>query len=222
MQSAGLKPSGICTAAAILSSAGITAHGPAQAMPSTPHQRRGDGHVLEHAGGVGDSTPGSMAGVDDTTSIVGAPKFLSSRLPSFWRTISVARVSKVFQGKWTMVIPYILSEGTLRFGEIKRKLPNVADSGLTKDLRLLESYGVIRREVYPVVPPKIKYSLTQMGEDFLPILRSIAQWVDAYTSEQDSRDRALSRLEAKGPAAQNPCSPSNHLDMSRISTPSFV
>ena len=94
---------------------------------------------------------------------------------------SIARVSKVFQGKWTMVILYILSEGTLRFGEIKRKLPNVTDSNLTKDLRLLESYGVIHREVYPVVPPKVEYSLTEMGKDFLPILDSINKWAEKYT-----------------------------------------
>ena len=96
---------------------------------------------------------------------------------------SVARVSKVFQGKWTMVILYILSEGTLRFGEIKRKLPNVTDANLTKDLRLLESYGVIHRKVYPVVPPKVEYSLTEMGNDFLPILDSINKWAEKYTAE---------------------------------------
>ena len=83
---------------------------------------------------------------------------------------SVARVSKVFQGKWTMVILYILSEGTLRFGEIKRRLPNVTDANLTKDLRLLEKHGVIHREVYPVVPPRVEYSLY-----------SISRWADQYT-----------------------------------------
>ena len=95
----------------------------------------------------------------------------------------IARVSKVFQGKWTMVILHILSEGTLRFGEIKRKLPDVTDANLTKDLRLLESYGVIHREVYPVVPPKVEYSLTDMGKDFLPILDSINKWAEKYTAE---------------------------------------
>lgn len=83
-----------------------------------------------------------------------------------------------------MVILHILSEGTLRFGEIKRILPNVTDSTLTKDLRLLESYGVIHREVYPVVPPKVEYSLTEMGKDFLPILDSISRWAEKYTSDQ--------------------------------------
>ena len=95
----------------------------------------------------------------------------------------IARVSKVFQGKWTMVILHILSEGTLRFGEIKRNLPDVTDANLTKDLRLLESYGAIHREVYPVVPPKVEYSLTDMGKDFLPILDSINKWAEKYTDE---------------------------------------
>ena len=99
------------------------------------------------------------------------------------KSCPIARVSKVFQGKWTMVILHILSEGTLRFGEIKRKLPDVTDSNLTKDLRLLESYGVIHREVYPVVPPKVEYSLTGMGKDFLPILDSINKWAEKYTTD---------------------------------------
>ena len=97
---------------------------------------------------------------------------------------SLARVPKVIQGKWTMVIIYILSDGALRFSEIKKSLPDVTDSNLTKDLRLLELYGVIRRKVYPVIPPKVEYSLTKMGKDFLPILDSISAWATKYTDAQ--------------------------------------
>ena len=94
----------------------------------------------------------------------------------------IARVSKVIQGKWTMVIIFLLSGGTLRFSEIKRQLPSVTDANLTKDLRLLEKHGVICRKVYPVVPPKVEYSLTEMGRAFLPILDSINEWADKYTA----------------------------------------
>ena len=94
----------------------------------------------------------------------------------------IARISKVIQGKWTMVIIYLLSEGTLRFSEIRRRLPNVTEANLTKDLRLLESHGVVHREVYPVVPPKVEYSLTEMGKDFLPILDSLNDWAEKYTA----------------------------------------
>ncbi len=95
----------------------------------------------------------------------------------------VARVAKVLQGKWSMVILYVLSEGTLRFSEIHHKLPHITEANLTKDLRMLEAHGVIHREVYPVVPPKVEYSLTDMGKDFLPILDSINNWAKKYTKE---------------------------------------
>ena len=72
-----------------------------------------------------------------------------------------------------MVIIYVLAGGTLRFSEIHRKLPHITEANLTQDLRMLESHGVIHREVYPVVPPKVEYSLTDMGKEFLPILDSI-------------------------------------------------
>ena len=95
----------------------------------------------------------------------------------------IARVSKVLQGKWSMVIIYVLSEGTLRFSEIHHKLSHITEANLTKDLRMLEAKGVIHREVYPVVPPKVEYSLTDMGKDFLPILDSINKWAEKYTAE---------------------------------------
>ena len=95
---------------------------------------------------------------------------------------SIARISKVLQGKWSMVIIYVLSEKTLRFSEIHRKLPHITEANLTKDLRMLESYGIIHRKVYPVVPPKVEYSLTNMGKDFLPILESINKWAEKYTA----------------------------------------
>ena len=94
---------------------------------------------------------------------------------------ALARVSKIIQGKWGMVILYLLSDGTLRFGELKRKLPFVAEANLIRELRLLEQYGVIHRKSYPVVPPKVEYSLTEMGQAFLPILEEICNWAEQYT-----------------------------------------
>ena len=87
-----------------------------------------------------------------------------------------------FQGKMDNV-PNILSEEKLLFSEIKRKLPNLAEVNLTIDLRLLESYGLIHREVYQGVPPKVESSLTDIGNNRLPILDSISRWTtDKYTS----------------------------------------
>ena len=95
----------------------------------------------------------------------------------------IARVSKIIQGKWTMVIIHVLSEGTLRFSEIHRMLPNITDANLTKDLRTLEAHGVIHREVYPVVPPRVEYSLTEMGRAFLPILDAINSWAEEFAPD---------------------------------------
>ena len=94
---------------------------------------------------------------------------------------SLARVSKVIQGKWTMVIIYVLSDETLRFSEIHRRLPYITEANLTKDLRTLEAHGVVHREVYAVISPRVEYSLTEMGKAFLPILDAINSWAKKYT-----------------------------------------
>ena len=104
-------------------------------------------------------------------------------LPLVYQNCPISKISKVLQGKWSMLIIYVLSEGTLRFSEIHHRLPHITEANLTKDLRMLELYGVIHREVYPVVPPKVEYSLTDMGKDFLPILDSINKWAAKYTAE---------------------------------------
>lgn len=96
----------------------------------------------------------------------------------------VAGVQKIIHGKWTMVIIYFLSCGTLRFGELKRKMPQVTEANLTKELRLLESYGIIHREIYREVPPKVEYSLTEIGQKFLPVLEALEVWALQYEAQK--------------------------------------
>lgn len=97
----------------------------------------------------------------------------------------IAEVQKVIRGKWTMVIVYFLSQGTLRFGELSRKLPQVTQANLTKELRMLEDYGLIHREVYREVPPKVEYSLTNIGREFLPVLEAFEVWAIKYHSQNN-------------------------------------
>ncbi|MBP2651052.1 MAG: HxlR family transcriptional regulator [Firmicutes bacterium] len=97
----------------------------------------------------------------------------------------VGFVQKVISGKWSMVIIYFLRAGTLRFGELQRKLPNLTQATLTKELRSLESYGLVHREVYKQVPPKVEYSLTKMGVKFLPVLSALEEWAIEY--EKDNK-----------------------------------
>lgn len=92
----------------------------------------------------------------------------------------VADVQKIINGKWSMVIIYFLGQGTLRFGEIKRRVPYITEANLTKELRMLEQYGLVHREVYKQVPPKVEYDLTKIGREFLPVIETLAKWAEKY------------------------------------------
>lgn len=92
----------------------------------------------------------------------------------------VTTAQKVIGGKWALVIFYHLSSGTKRFGELKRLIPGITQAMLTKQLRNLEEYGVIHRLVYRSVPPKVEYSLTEIGQKFIPVLESLEQWGNMY------------------------------------------
>ncbi len=89
-------------------------------------------------------------------------------------------IQPIVRGKWTMVIMYYLSQKTHRFGELSRKIPMVTQANLTKELRALEAYGLIHREVYKEVPPKVEYSLTEIGLEFMPVLQELRAFSEKY------------------------------------------
>lgn len=83
----------------------------------------------------------------------------------------------VISGKWKPLILYFLGEtGTKRFGEIKNFIQNISHKSLSHQLRELEEDALIQREVYPEVPPRVEYSITEKGETLLPILDEMCQW----------------------------------------------
>ena len=82
-------------------------------------------------------------------------------------------VQRVLSGKRKILILWYLSDGTLRFSEIKLRLPDVTQKMLTQQLRSLEDDGLISRTVYPVVPPKVEYGLTELGKKTIPILQQM-------------------------------------------------
>jgi DNA-binding HxlR family transcriptional regulator len=82
----------------------------------------------------------------------------------------------VIGGKWKAVILWHLRNKTLRFSDLKRKLKGITQKMLTQQLRELEEDGLINREVYPQVPPKVEYSLTEYGKSIIPVLYSIYSW----------------------------------------------
>ena len=83
----------------------------------------------------------------------------------------------LISGKYKMVILYCLMEfKTVRFNELKRYLKKVSDKSLSQNLKELEHDGLIRKVVYPQIPPKVEYSLTVRGESLIPILDQMCDW----------------------------------------------
>jgi len=86
---------------------------------------------------------------------------------------------EVIGGKWKGVILYhLMKSGVLRFNEIQRLKPDLSPRVLTAQLRELEQDGVIVRKVYPVVPPKVEYSLSKAGESLRPLIKAMREWGD--------------------------------------------
>jgi len=83
-------------------------------------------------------------------------------------------------GKWKMVILWHLRNGTLRFNELRRLMPGITQKMLTQQLRELEDSGIINRTVYPVMPPKVEYDLTDEGKNLIPSLDMLCEWTFAY------------------------------------------
>lgn len=80
-------------------------------------------------------------------------------------------------GKWKGVILYhLITCGTLRFSELQRKLQSITQRMLTKQLRELEESGIVTRTVFPVVPPRVDYSLTPLGLSLEPVILALEQW----------------------------------------------
>jgi DNA-binding HxlR family transcriptional regulator len=84
--------------------------------------------------------------------------------------------------KWKILVIRDLLGGTKRFSELKRSLAPVTQKMLTQQLRSMEEDGLIARKVYPVVPPKVEYSLTELGRSLSPVLDSMKEWGLGYKS----------------------------------------
>jgi DNA-binding HxlR family transcriptional regulator len=82
----------------------------------------------------------------------------------------------VFGGKWKALILWWLQDRTWRFAELRRQIPGITEKMLTQQLRELEADGVVARRVYPTVPPKVEYSLTEYGWSLKRALRAICDW----------------------------------------------
>ena len=91
----------------------------------------------------------------------------------------------VIGGKWKPLILWALGYAVLRFNELQKAIPGVNTKMLTKQLRELEEDGVIKRTVYPEVPPRVEYRITDFGKTLIPILEALCNWGANYRGIED-------------------------------------
>lgn len=94
---------------------------------------------------------------------------------------------EVIGGKWKPMILWHLIQGTKRFSEVRRLMPQVTQQMLTAHLRELEGHGVVHRKVYAEVPPKVEYSATALGKSLEPILGLMHEWGEHFVGAQAGR-----------------------------------
>ncbi len=98
---------------------------------------------------------------------------------------AVAGAIRLISGKYKAVILYHLLNGAMRYSEIHRCVPYATDKMLAQQLRDMEKDGLIIRTVYPVVPPKTEYSLTEFGKTLHPVLNELSKWGHKYFLQDD-------------------------------------
>ena len=106
----------------------------------------------------------------------------------------------IIGGKWKMLVLWHLGkEGTKRFGELKALMPGITQRMLVNQLRELKDHLIVHREVYPVVPPKVEYSLTEQGRSLMPILDAMYEWGKIYIENNlEDKTEMIRPLSSKG------------------------
>ena len=106
----------------------------------------------------------------------------------------------LIDGKWKGVILFHLQAGTQRFGELRRRMPGITQRMLTKQLRALEEDKLVIRKVYAEVPPRVEYTLSEIGESLRPVIETLRAWGESHR-EQLSCAPAPDEIRATSQAA---------------------
>jgi DNA-binding HxlR family transcriptional regulator len=110
---------------------------------------------------------------------------LTKRLP----VLPAERALKVIAGRWKAIILYHLFDGPKRLSELKRQVPDVSQKVLIQQLRELEEHGLVHREIFRQVPPRVDYSATALGLSLEPVLRALCDWGQRHAAELNELDR---------------------------------
>ncbi len=110
---------------------------------------------------------------------------LNKKLPDCPVEVTLTLISN----KWKILIIRDLLEGTKRFGELKKSVTNISQKVLTSNLREMEENNLLTRKVYPEVPPKVEYSLTEIGKSLSPLLDAMDEWGTGYKEKSIKENR---------------------------------
>ncbi|MPR12108.1 winged helix-turn-helix transcriptional regulator [Microvirga tunisiensis] len=110
---------------------------------------------------------------------------VTKRLPA----LPAERALKVISGRWKAIILYHLFDGPKRLSELKRRLPDASQKVLIQQLRELEEHGLVHREIFRQVPPRVDYSATALGLSLEPVLRALCEWGQRHAAELNELDR---------------------------------
>ena len=108
--------------------------------------------------------------------------------PYYESTCPVEAALQLIGGKYKTIILWHLLNKTMRYSELHRLVPRATEKMLAQQLRELEKDGLVNRKVYPVIPPKTEYSLTELGRTLEPVLTSLCSWGQYYISTQSARN----------------------------------
>ncbi len=96
-----------------------------------------------------------------------------------WRKCAVRDVLDRIADRWSLLVLLRLEQGTLRFSELRRAIPDISQRMLSQTVRRLEEEGLVSRKVHPTAPPQVDYSLTDLGRSLLVPVRSLVAWADS-------------------------------------------
>ncbi|MEH6544592.1 MAG: helix-turn-helix domain-containing protein [Porticoccaceae bacterium] len=100
--------------------------------------------------------------------------------------------------KWTVLVVGLLAKDTMRFGELKREINGISQKMLTQTLRGMERDGLVNRKVYPSIPPKVEYSLTELGNTLVEVLEEIRTWSEGNIEKVLQAQATYDSIQADG------------------------
>lgn len=126
---------------------------------------------------------------------------MAQRFDAFSATCPARDILATVADKWTVLVLGVLTDGTTRFNELRRRVQGVTQKALTQTLRDLERLGLVSRRIYAEVPPRVEYSLTPLGHSLVAVLDDIRQWTESHAAEVLQATQRFERQARKREAA---------------------